>query len=425
MKISVVTPLSKSGNPYVAQAYASIRRAAEGFSGEWEWVVCENHGGRLPPETHRDRSRQRIRVCSSDLEGIGAIKRVTFRQARGDVLVELDHDDELAPGALAKIAAAFEAGADFAYSDFAEFKDAGGGERETQWEPDYPYGGHWGWAHYRARVGNRDYVAMRAPPATPQNLRLVDWAPNHVRAWSRATYEELGGHDPRLDVADDHDLCVRTFLAGKRMVHLPECLYLYRVHGKNNVSTQNARIRQRTWEVYERHVWALGEKFARDGGLKCVDLCGGVDAYKDYEVLDREVPPHPDLDLPWPLPDNSVGVLRASDALEHLRDPVRTMNEAYRVLAPGGLLMVSVPSTSGLGAFCDPTHVSFWNKLSFRYYADRQFARYVPAFRGRFQLWRAIEWYPSEWHRLENVPYVDAQLCCLKDGYAPMGEVKI
>jgi hypothetical protein len=114
---------------------------------------------------------------------------------------------------------------------------------------------------------------------------------------------------------------------------------------------------------------------------------------------------------------------RAHDAVEHLADPIHTMNEAYRVLAPGGFFMIEVPSTNGLGAFCDPTHRSYWNKLSFRYYTDRSFARYVSAFRGRFQVSRIIEWFPSDWHRAENVPYVEAHLFALKDGYRPMGDV--
>ena len=99
------------------------------------------------------------------------------------------------------------------------------------------------------------------------------------------------------------------------------------------------------------------------------------------------------------------------------------MNEAHRVLAPGGFFMISIPSTNGLGAFCDPTHVSFWNKLSFRYYTSKQFARYIPKFVGKFQVARVIEWFPSDWHREHNVPYVEAQLIALKDGYVPMGEV--
>jgi hypothetical protein len=420
MKISVITPLSESGNPYVEGTYRSIVRAAEGYGGEWEWVVLENAGGRLPNLSF---SYTRVLAGGDDIKGIGALKRRAFEAGKGDVLLELDHDDELAPGAFVHLARAFEQGADFVYSDFAEFQEDPDGKRTVA--PDYPYGGAFGWSHYTTTIAGQEYVAMHAPPVTAHNLRLVDWAPNHVRAWTRQAYAAVGGHNPRLPVADDHELLIRTFLANKRMVHVGQCLYLYRVHAKNNVKTQNERIRRLTWENYERYLWPLAEKWCRDSKLRRVDLCGAFDAPEGYEILDQAVAPHPNLNWKWPLPDHSVGILRAHDAVEHLRDPVHTMNEAHRVLAPGGFFMIHVPSTNGLGAFCDPTHVSYWNKLSFRYYTDRQFARYVPAFAGRFQSMRVLEWMPSDWHKQENVSYVDADLVCLKPGYEPMGEVRI
>ena len=75
-----------------------------------------------------------------------------------------------------------------------------------------------------------------------------------------------------------------------------------------------------------------------------------------------------DLSMPWPWPDNSVQLVRAWDIIEHLPDKIRTMNEMYRVLAPGGRAEIAVPTTDGTGAFQDPTHVSFWNRRSFLYY---------------------------------------------------------
>ena len=85
-----------------------------------------------------------------------------------------------------------------------------------------------------------------------------------------------------------------------------------------------------------------------------------------------------DLNDPWPWEDSSVDYIRAYDIVEHLREPVHTMNEAWRVLRPGGLFEVWVPSTDGRGAFQDPTHVSFWNQNSFLYYSQRNMAGIYP-----------------------------------------------
>ena len=65
-------------------------------------------------------------------------------------------------------------------------------------------------------------------------------------------------------------------------------------------------------------------------------------------------------------PDGSIEKVRASHFLEHIPQPevIKTMNEIYRILIPSGLFEINVPPTTGRGAFCDPTHVSFWNDLS-------------------------------------------------------------
>jgi len=77
------------------------------------------------------------------------------------------------------------------------------------------------------------------------------------------------------------------------------------------------------------------------------------------------------LEEPWPWQDDSIQYIRAFDIVEHLKDPIHTMNEAWRVLGHGGIFEVWVPSTDGRGAFQDQTHVSFWNQNSFSYYSQK------------------------------------------------------
>jgi len=75
-----------------------------------------------------------------------------------------------------------------------------------------------------------------------------------------------------------------------------------------------------------------------------------------------------DLNERWPWSDSSVDAIIAHDIIEHLVDPIHTMNEMWRVLKPGGTADIIVPTTDGRGAWQDPTHVSFWNRNSFFYY---------------------------------------------------------
>jgi O-antigen biosynthesis protein len=416
--ISVITPLHAPCNAFVDAAYRSL--AAQSRGG-WEWIVVENRGGKL---SERAREDPRVRVVATDKRGIGALKRFACDLAAAPVVVELDADDLLAPDALARVAQAFEGspGVDFVYSDFAEFVD-GTWDRPAR----YPFAASAGWGYYPVEFDGHPLVAMRAPEVTAHNLRFVDWAPNHLRAWRAAAYWSAGGHDANMEVGDDHELMCRMFLRGARFERVPACLYYYRVHAANTVGTDNAKVRAATTDVYNRCIWALAEKWARDRKLLRIDLCGAIGCPPGYTPIDRveAAAGGPgivcDLESAWKLDTSSVGLLRAADAVEHLRDPIHTMNEAYRVLAPGGFLMIDVPSTNGLGAFCDPTHRSFWNRLSFRYYSEAAYRRFVPEFRGCFQVSRVLERFPTGWHKDNNVPYVEAHLFCAKDGFRAMG----
>jgi SAM-dependent methyltransferase len=437
--ISVFTPLSASGNQYIYAAYETLK--AQTIQ-DWEWIVLENHGGALPKNIRKD---PRVKLAGDTrLQGIGALKRRCCELSSGEYLFEFDHDDLLHETALEKAMAAFDDGADFVFSDTAEFKD-------KTWEPNC-YGAEYGWTHYPVEFQGHQLLAQPNPPVTPHNLRLIDWSPNHFRAFRKEAYLAVGGHSPELHVGDDHDLMLRFFLMGKIFKHVPECLYFYRVHAKQttNANVGNAKIRQVTEALYDKHIFDLAEKWCLDHQLdlvgnsyKKIDLCGAIDTYKDYFPLDKSL--GHDLDERWPLNDDSVGVIRAFDAIEHLKDPIHTMNEAYRVLAPGGFFLIQVPSTTGpiirtpamdggefhwvasagRGAFQDPTHVSFWNENSFWYYTKRDLARYIPHMTARFQVSRLRTFFPSSFHAEHAIPYVEAHLIALKDGYSPMGRVEI
>jgi len=88
----------------------------------------------------------------------------------------------------------------------------------------------------------------------------------------------------------------------------------------------------------------------------------------------------------WPWPDSSVDEIAAYDIFEHIEcrccldGRIHVMNESWRVLRPGGRIIIEVPSASkGAGFAQDPTHKTAWCMNSFQYFEDGSFAR------GRFQ----------------------------------------
>lgn len=255
--ISVITPLYRTPAPVLARTWASLRAQTHT---DWEWVVLDDS-----PDGDDAAWRQVYGFCADDryrirlLRGvhsgvIGAVKRAAFMAAEGSVLVELDHDDELTPDALTEISTAFhDPAVGFAYSDWAEINAAGESCR-------YPAGWAFGYGADRWDVAPGLWV-MSAPPVNDVTIRHIVSAPNHVRAWRADVYRALGGHDPALDVADDYDLVVRTFLA-TRMTHIPRLLYRQHIGGHTAQRQRNERIQQLVTEISARHADAITARWA-------------------------------------------------------------------------------------------------------------------------------------------------------------------
>jgi len=210
---------------------------------------------------------------------------------------------------------------------------------------------------------------------------------------------------------------------GKQGIHhIERCLYFYRWHSENTCQKHNPDVFSQVDRNYCKYRTSMATQWAEENGLRKLDLGGRFNGWPGYETVDMESGSNItwDLNADWDFAaDNSVGVLRASHILEHLRDPIHAMNEAYRVLAPGGWLLCEVPSTDGRGAFQDPTHVSYWNEHSFWYYTRREFARFIqPKYIGRFQMARSVTFFAGEFEQRHNIPWVQADMIALKPPYS-------
>lgn len=424
--ISVITPFTTVHEKYLDETYDSLCRQSYQ---EWEWVLVPNHGGRVPEKIIADK---RVKVVKTeDDEGqphnlIGRLKRLACFESRGDFIAELDADDILTDDALLEVHQAFaDDSVVFVYSNSAHFKDG-------TWESDH-FSSTFGWQWREFEYNGHKVCEQISWPPSAQMMRFIFWAPNHIRAWRTKDYWKIGGHDEKLPNGDDHDLCCRFYLqyGARGFSRLDKCLYLYRIHGKNHCMGEfNREIQIQTDKNYLKYSRDLAIRWAKDEGLELIDLGGRFNNTPGFKTVDLYEPADIvcDLNKKWPLKNNSVGVLRASHIFEHLKNPIHSMNEAYRVLAPGGWLFVDVPSTDGRGAFQDPSHVSFWNENSFWYYTDKNFARFIkPEQKCRFQKSRIVTWFPTEFERKHKIPVVQADLIALKGKYLrrPVGKVLI
>ena len=261
-RVSVFTP---THNPrFLDDCYRSL--IAQSFP-DWEWVVLLN--GKVttwsPPEPD---PRVRVERAVGRVRGVGAAKRAACELATGDILVELDHDDRLTPTALAEVvdALASHPGATLAYSDFAQINDDGS-PNDDRFNVDN------GWQYSPEPRDGTTYLRCHAMAASPHNVGYIWYAPNHIRAFRRESYEAVGGYDAALNILDDQDLMVRLYELGD-FVHIPQCLYLQRIHRRNTQSdpTLNAEIQAGTIEVYQEHIEHMALAWAARSGLACVAL---------------------------------------------------------------------------------------------------------------------------------------------------------
>jgi glycosyltransferase involved in cell wall biosynthesis len=393
---SIITPTHDAS--HLLRAAASLE--AQAFK-DFEWIILPNNGARLPD---LDKLPNCKIVTSSDelSKRIGLFKKECCMAASGNVIVELDHDDELTPNCLEELYKVFseEQSIDFAYSNHITF--------DANLNYSVFTGGGWSSRDFDYKGKTIKEQIAFAPSAC--SFSKIWYAPNHVRSWKKSFYDSIGGHDASLSVLDDQDLLSRTYIDGN-VKWVDKCLYVYHVHGANTCyGDGNAFIQEETLNIHDKYIYQMAEKWADLNGLLKIDLCGGLAGERGYTTIDRKNSDiiH-DLDKPWPFKDGEVGVIRAHDSIEHLISPIHTMLEASRSLAPLGWFLTQTPSTDGRGAFQDPTHVSFWNKNSFWYYTNEIHAKYIglPAL---FHASRIKDYYPSQYCVENKILYTKADL---------------
>jgi len=399
--ISLFTPSHNS--KYLDAALESL--VNQTYS-DWEWVVLLNNGATWTCDDAR------VKLYESDSSAlIGLLKNEAAALCTGEYLVEFDHDDLLSPNALEEIVKAFEENKNvgFVYSDFAQINEDG---TPNLVEFDKTHG----WEFYDDEHG---YHVCKSLSHHPANLAYVWYAPNHVRAFRKSVYDDIGGYDVTMEVLDDQDIICRMYLASD-FYHIPKNLYLQRVHTENSQAKAdlNAKIQQETHNVYAKYIELMILKWATENDLECLDLGGAHNPAPGYVTVDLEAPADyigDVFEILSSFDDGSVGVIRAVDFLEHIENKIELFNEMYRVLAEGGMILSFTPSTDGRGAFQDPTHVAFYNENSFWYFTSESHRKYVPAIKAKFQRSRLMTYFPNEWHRQVNISYVSANLIALKD----------
>ncbi len=172
----------------------------------WELVIVDDVSGDPALLAHLEkiaRSDDRISVTvRASNGGIAAATNDGLARAHGEFVVWLDHDDELAAGALARLSAAIakNPAAQLIYSDEDKIDESG-----------------------------RRFMPAFKPDWSP-DLLLSNAYMCHLFVVRRALVTELGGVRSEFDGAQDYDLMLRATerLSAEQILHVPEILYHWR-----------------------------------------------------------------------------------------------------------------------------------------------------------------------------------------------------
>jgi len=198
---SIVTPVFDTPADVLAATLRSVR--AQSF-GDWELCLVDDcssepHVGEMLERAQREDERIRVEWRAEN-GGIVAASNDALAMARGEFVALLDHDDELHPAALERVAAAIAASpeADYVYTDEDKIDRAG--------RPSGPF---------------------FKPDWSPERMRTQMYT-CHLSVMRRRLVEEVGGFDPEFEGSQDWDLVLKVTERARQVVHVPEVLYHWR-----------------------------------------------------------------------------------------------------------------------------------------------------------------------------------------------------
>lgn len=322
--VSLITPTHRTDK--LLRLYNSIAAQTDK---RFEWVVVPN-GSADVSILPKKKWIKIIHYTDTNLN-IGALKHFGFKQGKGELLAEVDHDDELMPHCVETLIANKDK-ADFLYSNNIVLDS---NNKPYVWGP-----GH-GWVIEEYTYKGEKCPINKAFPPLPTNFAWQWWAPNHIRVWNKEFYNKIGGHDKSLKVCDDGDILCRTMIEGT-IHHIDDVLYVYYLHPDNTHANEevNVWIQNHARKMYNDYIVPMTSAWCRQNNYKILT---------QSEVLHHNVK------------NNTVGLLSLEN-LSQLTDPVGWMKKISDILVPGGVAIISNPFKVENTNTVTEKNLRFWDK---------------------------------------------------------------
>ena len=375
MLLSLITP-THVVSKYLEELFESIK--AQTYT-NWQWILYCNGSAKsssLPKEILSD-NRVKIIEDFSGNSDVGYLKNRAFKLGDGDILVEVDHDDLLVPDCLEKLALAFKSNdCDFVSSNCAILDEGN----------DFiPFNPSLGWTYERYNFRERNLYSMKTFLPTSHSLAYIWYAPDHVRSWRRDFYHEIGGHNDKLSVCDDHDLLIRTYLFG-RMLHVDDILYLYRTYPSNTVIIRNQQIQETTQQLFSQNIEALVDKEATLRGLKSLNL--NTARFKDKGDIASDDSIIQNLNL---VENDSLFKVYIKDHSSHNVHPFELLQLCYNKLVHGGWIGAELSAEISADSILSEVKNYYWSKYLIDYISTNEFQIVNPKYSFRFAFFEVRE----------------------------------
>lgn len=236
-KITVITPVF-NGEKYLQECVESVAKSVSFDKLEMEQIIVDDastDGTARVLEQLDYGFIKKYRLAKNS--GPAAARNYALKKTDSDYIFCLDADNILLQTALLRLwEASRNQSADWVYGDFLRINAA----REYLIGQDY-----YGWDFKDAK---EVLTAMYKGEHFFQGNCLM----------KRKLFDQVGGYDESMRLAEDMDLYTRFLLAGHRPHYLPGPLYLHRFHG-DNLSAKYLTDKS----LHERDVRELSAKYRR------------------------------------------------------------------------------------------------------------------------------------------------------------------
>lgn len=277
IKFSIVVPLYNTSELLFTELVQSVQKQ---WYSNWELILVDD----ASPDANVQKMLEAIdhpqivKINSKENLGISGATNIGLKNAKGDFIVFLDHDDLLTADCLYELSLCIDINdADFVYSDEDKI-DTEGNFVQPHFKPDW----------------------------SPDTLMSIMYT-CHVSCVRRALLEETGYLRSEFNGSQDWDLILRVTEKTEKIYHIPKVLYHWRIIPESVASDIDAKP------------YALDAGIrAREDALKRRGIQGTIETLTElvvYQSVKYDVIGEPLVSIIIPSRDNPEVFLRCIDSI--------------------------------------------------------------------------------------------------------------